>query len=54
MEVVIAISVKRDMAMDTMITRVMDMDMMTTRAMDIRGDWIPQNGCFFGKLPNGL
>ena len=20
----------------------------------LRGDWIPQNGCFFGKLPNGL
>ena len=19
----------------------------------IRGDWIPQNGCFFGKLPKG-
>ena len=20
----------------------------------LRGDWIPQTGCFFGKLPNGL
>ena len=20
----------------------------------LRGDWILQNGCFFGKLPNGL
>ena len=27
--------------------------MVRTNGIHLRGDWIRQNGCFFGKLPKG-